>query len=94
MGLQGYLEEGLSKFQDLIKEDPRDFRPYLCQGIIYSLMEKNDEAAEQFETYQSLVPDEFPQRGFLDDVVIASKDKSREWLQKEFGTAFSRKGKQ
>ncbi|CAN1804175.1 protein SLOW GREEN 1, chloroplastic [Linum perenne] len=92
--LHGYLEEGLSKFQDLIKEDPRDFRPYLCQGIIYSLMEKNDEAAEQFETYQSLVPDEFPQRGFLDDVVIASKDKSREWLQKEFGTAFSRKGKQ
>ncbi|CAN1143862.1 protein SLOW GREEN 1, chloroplastic, partial [Linum perenne] len=92
--VMGYLEEGLSKFQDLIKEDPRDFRPYLCQGIIYSLMEKNDEAAEQFETYQSLVPDEFPQRGFLDDVVIASKDKSREWLQKEFGTAFSRKGKQ
>ncbi|CAN0880343.1 protein SLOW GREEN 1, chloroplastic [Linum grandiflorum] len=89
----GNLEEGLSKFQDLINDNPRDFRPYLCQGIIYSLMEKKSEAAEQFETYQSLVPDEFPQRGFLDDVVMASKTKSREWLQKEFDTEFSRKGK-
>lgn len=29
--LQGELEEGLKKLQDLVKENPRDFRPYLCQ---------------------------------------------------------------
>ena len=28
---QGDLEEGLKKFQDLVYENPRDFRPYLCQ---------------------------------------------------------------
>lgn len=28
---QGDLEEGLKKFQDLVDENPRDFRPYLCQ---------------------------------------------------------------
>lgn len=28
---QGGLEEGLKKFQDLVDENPRDFRPYLCQ---------------------------------------------------------------
>lgn len=87
--VEGELEEGLKKFQDLVKENPRDFRPYLCQGIIYSLLDKKKEATEQFEIYQSLVPDEFPQRGFLDDVVLAAKTKSRERSQKNFDAAFS-----
>ncbi|KAH9718079.1 TPR REGION domain-containing protein [Citrus sinensis] len=87
--VEGELEEGLKKFQDLVKENPRDFRPYLCQGIIYSLLDKKKEATEQFEIYWSLVPDEFPQRGFLDDVVLAAKTKSRERSQKNFDAAFS-----
>ncbi|XP_021895544.1 protein SLOW GREEN 1, chloroplastic isoform X3 [Carica papaya] len=82
--LHGELEEGLKKFQDLVNENPRDFRPYLCQGIIYSLLDKKKKAAEQFEIYQSLVPEEFPQRGFLDDVVLAAKTKPQEKLQNEF----------
>ncbi|TYI57029.1 hypothetical protein E1A91_D11G251500v1 [Gossypium mustelinum] len=89
--VQGELEEGMKKFQDLIKDNPRDFRPYLCQGIIYSLLDKKKEAAEQFEIYQSLVPEEFPQRGFLDDVVLEAKTKSRKWLQKDFKAEFSYK---
>ncbi|OMP02573.1 Tetratricopeptide-like helical [Corchorus olitorius] len=92
--VKGELEEGLKKFQDLINDNPRDFRPYLCQGIIYSLLDKKEEAAEQFEIYQSLVPEEFPQRCFLDDVVLAAKSKSREWLQKEFEAEFSSKKRQ
>ncbi|KAJ4953671.1 hypothetical protein NE237_030503 [Protea cynaroides] len=70
--VKGNLEEGLKKFQDLVNDNPRDFRPYLCQGIIYSLQGKKEEAQEQFETYRSLVPEEFPQRGFLDDVEVKS----------------------
>ncbi|XP_077243173.1 tetratricopeptide repeat (TPR)-like superfamily protein isoform X2 [Tasmannia lanceolata] len=31
--VKGNLEEGLKKFQDLVNEDPRDFRPYLCQVL-------------------------------------------------------------
>ncbi|PSS30263.1 Protein SLOW GREEN 1 like [Actinidia chinensis var. chinensis] len=71
--VQGELEEGLKNFQILIDENPRDFRPYLCQGIIYGLLNKKKEAEEQFEIYRSLVPEEFPQRGFLDDIVLAAK---------------------
>jgi hypothetical protein len=55
----------------------------LWQGIIYSLLGRKEAAAEHFETYQSLVPDEFPQRMFLDDVVLEAKTKSREWFQEE-----------
>ncbi|XP_061358434.1 protein SLOW GREEN 1, chloroplastic [Gastrolobium bilobum] len=87
--VQGNLEEGLKRFQDLIDQNPRDFRPYLCRGIIYSLQDKKEEAAQQFETYQALVPEEFPQRGFLDDVALSAKGTSREQFQKQFKDQFS-----
>ncbi|XP_043721887.1 protein SLOW GREEN 1, chloroplastic [Telopea speciosissima] len=87
--VKGNLEEGLKNFQDLVNENPRDFRPYLCQGIIYSLQDKKEEAQEQFETYRTLVPEEFPQRGFLDDVVLAAKTESRQQLEKDFEVEFS-----
>ncbi|XP_061949049.1 protein SLOW GREEN 1, chloroplastic-like isoform X1 [Populus nigra] len=87
--VKGDFEEALKKFQGLVSDNPRDFRPYLCQGIIYSLLDRKEEAAEQFETYRSLVPEEFPQRIFLDDVVLEAKTKSRERFQKEFQAEFS-----
>lgn len=89
--VKGDLEEGLKHFQALVDENPRDFRPYLCQGIIYSLLDKKSEAEEQFQIYRSLVPDEFPQRGFLDDVVLAAKTSSQEQLEREFRAEFSSK---
>lgn len=64
---------------------------YLVQGIVYSLLDKKKEADEQFEIYRSLVPKEFPQRGFLDDVVLAAKTETREQLEKEFKNEFSYK---
>ncbi|TQD92166.1 hypothetical protein C1H46_022252 [Malus baccata] len=88
--IMGELEEGLNKFHDLVNADPRDFRPYLCQGIIYSLLDQKKEAAEQFETYRALVPEESPQRGFLDDVVLeAANNKSGEQFKKDFHKEFS-----
>ena len=62
---------------------------FLTQGIIYSLLDKKTEAAEQFEIYRTLVPEEFPQRGFLDDVMFAAKTKSREQLQEEFRNEYT-----
>ncbi|KAF9626255.1 hypothetical protein IFM89_031647 [Coptis chinensis] len=62
---KGDLEEGLKKFQDLVDENPCDFRPYLCQ--------------------------EFPQRGFLDDVMLAAKTEPSDQLQKEFKAEYSYK---
>ncbi|KAK1371627.1 protein SLOW GREEN 1, chloroplastic [Heracleum sosnowskyi] len=89
--VKGELEEGMEIYKDLIVENPTDFRPYLCQGIVYSLLDKKKEAEEQFEIYRSLVPEEFPQRGFLDDVVVAAKTESRQQLEKEFGAEYTQK---
>ncbi|KAJ9561677.1 hypothetical protein OSB04_006837 [Centaurea solstitialis] len=79
----GELDDALKLFKDLIDENPRDFRPYLCQGIIYSLLDRNEEAEQQFSTYRSLLPDEFPERGFLDDVVLAAKMEVRQKRKNE-----------
>ena len=54
--MEGKYEEALNLYEELVKAEPRDFRPYLCQGIIHTLMRKKDEAGKQFRKYQRLVP--------------------------------------
>ncbi|KAI4325876.1 hypothetical protein MLD38_031240 [Melastoma candidum] len=88
--IEGNLEDGLKECQDLVRENPGDFRPYLCQGIIYSLMNQKEEAQQQFDTYRDLVPEEIPHRGFLDKAMLAAKAKTREQQQppKEYAAEF------
>ncbi|KAL8039454.1 hypothetical protein ABFX02_10G038000 [Erythranthe guttata] len=71
--LDGNYEDALIVYQDLVKEEPRDFRPYLCQGIIYTLLKKNGEAEKNFEKYRRLVPKGHPYASYFDDNMIATK---------------------
>ncbi|KAL3649006.1 hypothetical protein CASFOL_005409 [Castilleja foliolosa] len=59
------VEEALMSYEELEKEDPSDFRPYFCKGMIFSLMDKNDEAREQFAKYKELSPKKFDVEGYL-----------------------------
>ncbi|CAM8949114.1 hypothetical protein QQ045_017104 [Rhodiola kirilowii] len=70
---QGNYSEALKVYQELVKEEPTDFRPYLCQGIIYTLLKKSDEAEKQFQKYKRLVPKEHPYAQHFDDNMIATK---------------------
>ncbi|XP_061342450.1 protein SLOW GREEN 1, chloroplastic [Gastrolobium bilobum] len=63
--LQKNVDEALGIYQQLTKEDPKDFRPYFCRGMIYSLLDKNDEAKEQFAKYRELSPKKFEVDGYL-----------------------------
>ncbi|KAL5983162.1 hypothetical protein ACLOJK_017244 [Asimina triloba] len=63
--LQKRVEEALRSYQQLSEEDPQDFRPYFCQGVIYSLLDRNKEAREQFDKYHELSPKKFEVEGFL-----------------------------
>lgn len=71
--LEGRYDEALKVYQELVKEEPRDFRPYLCQGIIYTLLRKNGEAEKNFEKYRRLVPKGHPYASYFDDNMIATK---------------------
>lgn len=59
------VEEALRSYEELAKEDPKDFRPYFCKGMIYSLLDRNDEAKEQFAKYKELSPKKFEVDGYL-----------------------------
>ncbi|KAK2647615.1 hypothetical protein Ddye_015104 [Dipteronia dyeriana] len=65
--------EALKVYEELVKEEPRDFRPYLCQGIIYTLLKKKDEAEQQFEKFRKLVPKNHPYREYFVDNMVATK---------------------
>lgn len=71
--LEGRHEEALKLYQELVKEEPRDFRPYLCQGIIYTLLKKGGEAEKQFEKFRRLVPRNHPYREYFMDNMVATK---------------------
>lgn len=71
--IEGKYDDALKVYQELVKEEPRDFRPYLCQGIIYTLLRKNKEAEKCFEKYRRLVPQGHPYARYFDENMIATK---------------------
>ncbi|CAA2961191.1 SLOW GREEN 1, chloroplastic-like [Olea europaea subsp. europaea] len=71
--IEGNYDEALKVYQELVREEPRDFRPYLCQGIIYTLLRKNGEAEKNFEKYRRLVPKGHPYARYFDDNMLATK---------------------
>ncbi|KAJ1698933.1 hypothetical protein LUZ63_007445 [Rhynchospora breviuscula] len=64
----GEYEESLKVYEEMEKEEPTDFRPYLCQGIVYTILEKKDEADKQFKKYKRLVPEGHPYEKYFDDM--------------------------
>lgn len=71
--IEGNYNDALKVYQELVKEEPRDFRPYLCQGIIYTLLRKKDEAEKHFQKYRRLVPKGHPYARYFDDNMIATR---------------------
>ncbi|CAN8258887.1 unnamed protein product [Cochlearia groenlandica] len=63
--LQKNVDDALRSYEELIREDPKDFRPYFCRGMIYSLLDKNVEAKEQFAKYRALSPKKYEVEGYL-----------------------------
>lgn len=54
--MEGKYNEALNMYQELVKEEPKDFEPYLYQGILYTVMKKQDEAEKLFDKFKNLVP--------------------------------------
>ncbi|CAJ1968376.1 unnamed protein product [Sphenostylis stenocarpa] len=65
--IDGDLSDALKVYEELVKEEPKDFRPYLCQGIVYTMLKKSDEAEKQFQKYRTLVPENHPYKQYFED---------------------------
>ncbi|KAL5054770.1 hypothetical protein RYX36_035452 [Vicia faba] len=72
--LQKNVDEALGMYEVLIKEDANDFRPYFCRGVIYTLLDKNYEAKEEFAKYRDLSPKKFEVDGYLRTPLSRIKD--------------------
>ncbi|KAL0709022.1 hypothetical protein Bca4012_016000 [Brassica carinata] len=68
--MEGNPGEALRVYQELVKDEPRDFRPYLCQGLIYTLLKRKDEAEKQFEQFRKLVPENHPYKEYFDSNML------------------------
>lgn len=71
--LQKDVEEALEIYEELAREDPKDYRPWFCQGVIYSLTERNKEAREKFAKYKELVPKKFEVDAYLQSPLSRTK---------------------
>ncbi|KAJ6833340.1 protein SLOW GREEN 1, chloroplastic-like [Iris pallida] len=71
--VEGRYEEALRLYEDLVREEPTDFRPYLCKGIVYTLLRRKDDAERMYEKYRRLVPRGHRYAGYFDDSVVAMK---------------------
>ncbi|KAJ7972506.1 Protein SLOW GREEN 1 chloroplastic-like [Quillaja saponaria] len=71
--MEGDHFDALKIYEELVKEDPRDFRPYLCQGIIYTLLRKKEEAEKQFQMFRRLVPKNHPYKEYFEENMFATK---------------------
>ncbi|KAJ8900322.1 hypothetical protein K2173_024962 [Erythroxylum novogranatense] len=65
--------EAIKLYDELLMEEPRDYRPYLCQGMIYTLLKKKDEAEQKFDQFRKLVPKDHPYRKYILDNMFANK---------------------
>ncbi|KAL3357071.1 hypothetical protein AABB24_017647 [Solanum stoloniferum] len=83
--IESKYEDALKVYQELVKEEPKDFRPYLCQGIIHTLLRKKDEAEKSFEEYRRLVPQGHPYARYFDDNLIATKLFSQKVESERYG---------
>jgi hypothetical protein len=55
---------------------------------VYALLDRKEDADKQFDIYRSLVPDEFPDKSFISDVILAAKMESDDRIQKELDQNF------
>ncbi|KAK4377676.1 hypothetical protein RND71_003972 [Anisodus tanguticus] len=79
-------EDALKVYKELVKEEPKDFRPYLYQGIIHTLLRKKDEADKCFKEYRRLVPQGHPYARYFDDNLIATKLFSQKVESERYGS--------
>ncbi|KAM7526293.1 hypothetical protein LguiA_016195 [Lonicera macranthoides] len=70
--MESVYDDALKIYEELVKEEPRDYRPYMCQGVIYSLLSKKDEAEKCFKKFRRLVPKGHPYASYFDDTMVGN----------------------
>ncbi|KAF8091785.1 hypothetical protein N665_0436s0046 [Sinapis alba] len=65
--VRGKYNEALKLYEELVEDEPGDFWPYFCQGVIYILLNKEDKAEEQYDKFKKLVPENY---NYMEDFLV------------------------
>ncbi|KAM7464099.1 hypothetical protein LguiA_032220 [Lonicera macranthoides] len=71
--IEGDYNESMKIYDQLLEENSKDFRPYLCKGIIYTVLAEKDEADKCFKKYRDVVPEDHPYAKHFDEHMLATK---------------------
>lgn len=71
--LQKNVDEALRSYEELAQEDPADYRPYFYRFVIYSLLNRNEEAKMQFAKCREVCPKDFKVEGFMQTPLSRTK---------------------
>jgi tetratricopeptide (TPR) repeat protein len=63
-------DDALKIYEELVKEERGDFRPYMSQGIIYTFLNKKEEAEKCFSKFKRLVPKGHPYYDYIDENML------------------------
>ena len=61
---------------------------FVLQGIVHALLDRKEDADRQFDIYISHVPDEFPDKSFISDVILAAKMQSDDRIKRNLDHNF------
>lgn len=71
--IEGDYSESMKIYDELLEENSKDFRPYLCKGIIYTVLAERDEADKCFKKYRDVVPEDHPYAKHFEEHMVATK---------------------
>jgi predicted Zn-dependent protease len=57
--VDGKVEEAVAAFEELAREDPSDYRPLFCQGMLYIALGKTEESASALARCRDVAGDKF-----------------------------------
>uniref|UniRef100_A0ACD5ZIN8 Uncharacterized protein n=1 Tax=Avena sativa TaxID=4498 RepID=A0ACD5ZIN8_AVESA len=57
--VDGKVDEAIAAFEELAREDPGDYRPLFCQGVLYSVLGRAAESESLLERCQLIAGDKF-----------------------------------
>ncbi|GJP86296.1 hypothetical protein CLOP_g16339 [Closterium sp. NIES-67] len=73
--LQGNVEAAIAQYDAISSSDPSDFRPYLCKGLVYSLMGDSKQADVHFREFRRRCPKNYA--SYLDNMLVKSTVEAR-----------------
>ncbi|KAM0924319.1 hypothetical protein ACQ4PT_004951 [Festuca glaucescens] len=57
--VDGRVDEAIAAFEELAREDPGDYRPLFCQGVLYSVLGRAAESESMMERCRVIAGDKF-----------------------------------